>query len=265
MKKTNLIIIIIIAVIIGLIAGWEIKNASQPEKEQPAQESQGSSMSVLSVHQNDGFYNIQAEYPQFVSADDSFNKKISDLVTSEIETFKKDAKDNYEARRETAPAGSPLPETPDQPFDFIAEWQPSQINGDYISFVLNIYYFVGGAHGANEIHAFNYDVKKRKEITMLDFFNSSQDSLDKLAQLAEQDVTSQLQSQGLQMDDFLKQMIQQGTAATEDNYKNFTFNYNSLTIYFEQYQVAPGAVGSLSSVFYKSVLNAASISSDYFR
>jgi hypothetical protein len=263
MRKINLIIIIIIALIIGFIAGWEIKKSMQPEEEQPPKEVQGASMSVASVHQKDAFYNIQAEYPQFASADADFSKSIADLINSKIETFKKEAKENYEARVATAPEESPLPETPTQPFDFIAEWKPAQINGDYISFVINLYYFVGGAHGANEIYAFNYDVKEQKQISILDFLNSSQDSLDKLAQLAEQDVTLQLQSSGMQMDDFLTQMIQQGTAATEDNYKNFTFNYNSLTIYFQQYQVAPGAAGSITSVFYKNTLDANSIRSDY--
>jgi hypothetical protein len=143
--------------------------------------------------------------------------------------------------------------------------EPTQLNDKYISFVVNLYYFVGGAHGANETYAFNYDLTKQKEITILDFLNSSQQSLEKLAGLSAQEVTSQLQGNEATMDDFLKQMIKDGTKPDLKNYKEFNFNYNSLTIYFQQYQVAPGSAGAITVTFYKNSLNASSINSDYLK
>lgn len=210
-------------------------------------------------------YNIQVEYPQFKNADSAFNKKIADLINGEIDTFKKDAKDNWEARKATALPESPVPENPEQPFDFIAEWEPTQLNETYVSFVVRLYYFVGGAHGANEVYGFNYDLKKQKEINILDFLNSSQPALDKLAQLAAEDVASQMQGNGAQINDFIKQMIQDGTKPTLENYRDFNFNYNSLIIYFQQYQVAPGAAGPINVTFYKSTLDGNSIQSDYLK
>lgn len=220
-------------------------------------------MDVVSIQQKDNFYNIQVEYPQFKDASDDFNNKISELINNEIDTFKKDAQDAWQARKDTAPSGETVPEYPEQPFDFIASWQPSQVNDDYISFVISLYYCAGGAHGINETDTFNYDVVKQQEITMLDFLNSSQENLNKLADLAKQDITIQLENSGVQLNDSLNQMIDMGTEANLDNYQNFTFNFNSLTVYFQQYQVAPGAVGSLKSVFYKSTLDSKGISSDY--
>jgi hypothetical protein len=265
MSKTELIIVIMIVILAAWI-GWNINiNPPQQGGQELSIQENSLPMSINYIHQNDNFYNVQVEYPQFQNVDSSFNSKISDLITEKIDSFKKSAKDNYEARKATATPDNPVPENPTQPFDFIASWQSSQINDKYISFVINMYYFVGGAHGANEIHAFNYDLQKEQEITINDFLNSSQQSFDNLAKLANQDVTSQLQSNGLEISDFIKQMIDQGTSPTADNYKNFTFNYNSLTIYFQQYQVAPGAAGSVTTMFYKSVLEANSITSSYLQ
>jgi hypothetical protein len=269
MKKNILSVIailIIAAAAVGVIAGviyCTTKNAKLCEQENLAES--GLSMNVSSVHQTDSFYNIQVEYPQFKNTDSAFNKKIADLINGQIDSFKKQSKDNWEARRATAPTESPLPETPEQPFDFIATWEPTQLNENYISFVLNVYYFVGGAHGATEVHGFNYDLKKQKEITILDFLNSLQPALDKLATLAAENVTSQMQRNEVQLDDFLQQMIQEGTKPTSENYQDFNFNCNSLIIYFQQYQVAPGAVGSVNVTFYKNTLDTNSIKSDYLK
>ena len=95
--------------------------------------------------------------------------------------------------------------------------------------------------------------------------NNSQESFEKLADLCKQNVTTQLQSESIQIDDFLEQMIENGTNPTEENYRNFSFKYNSLTIYFQQYQVAPGAMGEVTVTFYKSTLNADSINSKYLK
>lgn len=222
----------------------------------------GVRMSIVSISQSDGFYNIQAEYPQFEGADPAFNQKISSLINGEIENFKKEAKDNFDSRNATMPAGEPVLQSPEQPFDFIATWTPAQFNSRYLSFMIDVYYFSGGAHGADQISAFNYDLKNKKEITISDFLGSA-DGLDKLAKMAKDQVTSQLQSNGSQMEDFLAQMIQDGTKAVLENYRNFTFGYGKLTVYFEQYQAAPGSAGTITVSFYRDDLKQNGINSNY--
>jgi len=222
-------------------------------------------MFVVPISESDNFFRINVEYPQFKNVDPAFNQKISNLITEEINNFKKNSKDNWEARKATATPDNPVPENPEEPFDFIATWTPTQLNNKYLSFVINIYYFTGGAHGVNEIYAFNYDLNMKKEISMLDFLNSSQDSLNKVAELSAQNITSQLQSNGMQANDIIKQMIQQGTMPTNENFQNFNFTYNSLIIYFQQYQVAPGSVGSITITLYKDILDSNSIKSDYLK
>jgi len=223
-------------------------------------------VSVIPISQKDSFYNIQVEYPQFKSANQEFNDKISRLILSEINNFKKDAKNNWEARRATTPSSNqPLPENPPAPFDFIASWIPTQLNQKYISFIINIYYFTGGAHGVTETDAFNYDVKNNKEIAISDFIKPMPQALESLAQLASQEVRSQLEGKGVTLDENLKQMIEDGTKPTLQNYANFNFNNNFLTIYFEQYQVAPGYIGPVTVTLYKDTLTQNSVTSDYLK
>jgi hypothetical protein len=183
----------------------------------------------------------------------------------EIDTFKKNTKDNWDARIATNPPGQSVPEIPSVPFDFIANWEPVQLNKEYLSFAINIYYFSGGAHGINKVCAFNYDIVQKKKLTINDFLGNSLQALQELSQISAQQVTSQLQSSGVQIDDSLIQMIQQGTKPVLDNYNNFNFNYNSLIIYFQQYQVAPGYVGPVTITIFKNILYEKSIMSDYLK
>lgn len=252
----NYLAIITVIVILGSGLIWITNKEKQTENALEA--------SIVSISQTDSFYNIQAEYPQFKGVEPAFNEKISGLVNEQIDAFKKSSKENWDARRATAPSESPLGENPDTPFDFIASWAPTQLNNQYLSFALNMYYFSGGAHGITLIDTFNYDMVNKKEIAITDFLGS-QASLEKLSELAKQQVTSQIESTGAEIDDILTQMIQSGTQPTEDNYKNFNFTYNSLIIYFQQYQVAPGYLGPMVVTLYKNALLQKSINSDYLK
>jgi len=259
MKKIYLFIIIII---LAVALVWFVKN-QRASTEISAEK--GLEMSVSSISQTDNFYNIQVEYPQFGDIAAAFNNQVSSLITGEIVTFKKNAKDNWDARIATTPPSQTVLENPAAPFDFIANWKPVQLNKEFLSFVINIYYFSGGAHGLNEVYAFNYDIVQKKEITINDFLGNLPQALQELSQIAAQQVTSQLQSSGVQIDDVLTSMIQQGTKPTLDNYHNFNFNYNFLTIYFQQYQVAPGYVGPVTITIFKNTLYENSIMSDYLK
>ena len=261
---------LIAIIIIAGVAVWLFGNKKPAGEEnlitQEIEKNQGGVLaSTSTISQIDTFYNIKANYPQFTKVDPAFNQKIADLITGKIDTFKKDAKETWDARNATLLPGEEFSANPSEPFDFIADWEGMQINGKYISFVITMYYFSGGAHGINEASAFNYDVIKQKAISIGDFLGNSAQALQKLSQLASQTVTSQLQSNGVQMDNFLTQMIKGGTEAAAENYENFNFDSDSLIIYFQQYQVAPGAVGPVTITLPKDILEQNSISSDYLK
>jgi len=201
MKKIYLFIIIII---LAVALVWFMKN-QRASTEISAEK--GLEMSISSISQTDNFFNIQVEYPQFGDIAVAFNDQVSSLITGEIVAFKKNAKDNWDARIARTPPSQIVPENPEAPFDFIVNWKPVQLNQEYLSFVINIYYFSGGAHGLNEVYAFNYDIIQKKEITINDFLGNSPQALQELSQIATQQVNLQLQSNGVQIDDVLTSMI----------------------------------------------------------
>jgi hypothetical protein len=268
----NLLKLLVTIIIIGVgVWFWQNRNpVSRPEpKNQQNQANESIKSEVLAststILQLDTFYDIKANYPQFAGVDASFNKKIADLISQKIDTFKQDAKDYQEARKATAAPGEIISDNPEEPFNFILDWSQTQLNDKYISFVITMYYFSGGAHGINETYAFNYDVAAQKEISIDDFLGKSSQNLQKLSQLAEQKVVSQIQSGQASIDNFLMEMVKDGTKPTEDNYKNFNFNLSSLTIYFQQYQVAPGSQGPVTIVLSKSELEQNSMTSNYLK
>jgi len=222
-------------------------------------------LTIQSIRELDNFFYIQAEYPEFPAAGRSFNQEISALISDKISGFKEQSTDNWKARLDTLPAGKPVPENPEQPFPFIASWESAQLNTQYLSLVIKIYYFSGGAHGSEEIHTFNYDMLQKKKIRIEDFFDSSEDALKNISKISAEDITSQLKSRGWKDDDSLKEMINQGTAPTFENFKNFTFDPQGLTIYFQRYQVAPGAAGSLTVRITKALLEQNLLQSDYLK
>ena len=117
---------------------------------------------IQSIRESDKFFRIQAEYPQFETVAPDFNQKIAHLISGKISSFKEESLGNWKARLKTLPAGESVPENPQVPFDFIASWQRAQLNHKYLSLVIKIYYFTGGAHGSEEIYAFSYDIVKKK-------------------------------------------------------------------------------------------------------
>jgi len=60
-------------------------------------------------------------------------------------------------------------------------------------------------------------------------------------------------------------MIDYGTAPVPENFKNFNFNSYGLTIYFQRYQVAPGAAGSLTVMIPEAVMRQNSVKSNCFQ
>ena len=260
MKNKKLLILSISAMwllsIIGLLVNET--NAKQPSISSLP-------VNIQSIRESGSFFCIRAEYPQFETAGSDFNQEITTLISGKIDSFKKESLDNWKTRLDTIPAGKPVPQNPEGPFTFIAWWQSTQLNTTYLSLVIKIYYFSGGAHGNEEIHAFNYDMLQKKKIRINNFFDSSQEALKKISEISAQDIISQLQSQGWKENDSLKEMVNQGTAPVFENFRNFNFDPHSLTIYFQRYQVAPGAVGSLTVRVSRQMLEQNSLQSDYLK
>jgi len=237
MDKKTLIALGLIIVILGIYQffGQPVQTAVQKES--------GSALgvSVVSDKENTKLYTVDAEYPQFAGVPDSFNKSIADFAESNVPDFKSASAENWQARENTLPTGEPKQEFPDQPFYFTLNWEPEQLNQNYISFIARFAEYIGGANEIQNLKAFNYDFKDKKEIALADLFPDVPDYLQKISDIVRADLTSELDaaSGGNTPTD----MINQGTEPTEENFSNFVFNDQTVTFYFSKCQVAPCVFG----------------------
>lgn len=200
-------------------------------------------MRVTAIHdRSDSLYTLSIEYPTF-DGFPALSAEVSSYVNQALAEFKSTAPHNWAARIATAPPGSPRPAI-DHPFTFQASWEPAQINHRAISFIVRLYWFSGGAHGDDQLRTFNYDPAVRKDISLADLFPKDRNYLETVARAARTSLTESLQDRS--GDHAPAEMIEHGTEPTAENFNNFTFNDDSITLYFQKYQVAPGYFGPQS-------------------
>ncbi len=243
----NVICLILLAFILGTFTPRFAQYIS------PAKTQNILQMSVVNVHDDtNSLYKFAIEYPQFIALPDEFNASISGLVSQKLADFKKTSSDNWQARIATASPGS-TPEIPKQPFYFSVGWEPKQINSRFVTFILRISSFDGGANGREELSTFNYDVSKGKVVALADLFPQNGQYLKAISDASRQQLIGDLNisSGGHAPVD----MIWQETEPNENNFKNFTFDDNMLQMYFPKYQVAPGVFGEEKVILQRSAIN----------
>ncbi len=199
---------------------------------------------------------VEGTYPQFRNTDPSFNDKIKNAIFIAQSEFENNSKENWDARRDTALPEEQINEFPNVgDFNFSAKVDYVQVNSNYVSFLVTVYGFSGGAHGYEAMYSFNYDVQKAREVLLQDIFNGDADYLVKLSDYSRKDLLAQFQNK-IKRAEFLNDsdynytlqnitsMIIPGTEPMSDNFSVFTLQPGFLNIYFSQYQVAPYVYGS---------------------
>ena len=105
------------------------------------------------------------------------------------------------------------------------------------------FYGAGAAHGMSIAVCFNYDLRNLKELRLSDFFEENRDYLQQISDYAVRDLKRQAQSEN-KNPEAMYPWIEDGASPTEENLGRFTFDGNSLTVYFDPYQVGSGGWGS---------------------
>lgn len=192
-------------------------------------------------------------YPQFKNASAKFNEEIEDLVVRKIESHKKDSENILGERYENQLPGEDTTEFPteEEKFSFDVSWKPTQVNDKFISFILIVSGYTGGAHGYENLASFNYDVVNKKEITLADLFLGDQDYLKTISEFSRKDLQAQFhkslnvktKEDEVNFKDSIMPMLLNGTMPAPENFSIFTFTTNSITFYFAQYQVGPYTMG----------------------
>lgn len=202
-------------------------------------------ISIYSVKESTKLFNISAEYPQIDKVEPVFNEKIKSLVETKIADFKKASQENWKTISAAIKAESPpnknSAEYPKRPFYFDIYWEPIQLNSKYISFVLHISFYEGGANGNEIVTTFNYDFSNNQEITLYDLLCDYPDYLKTISDYAIKELESSIKTEGNA--DILKKMINEGAGPKEENFENFTFTGKMINIYFSKAKVLPGYFG----------------------
>ena len=185
----------------------------------------------------DDNYIIDISYPQFQSAvaaglDDSINKIIyKDIILSNMNTFKAEiAAYDYE----------------DDTFNYLLSiaYRVVTYNENGISLCLDIYPYLGGAHGMTYFETINFDLNNNKLIGLEDLFEQGYGYLEVISGYCRRDLKEQMDKQGWQPDE---QWIEEGTdPGNTDTFTNFLVAPSGLIVKFPAYQVAPYAAGDFS-------------------
>ncbi len=253
-QKTWISIVIIIVVIIAGFLVLRKKPAEAPAEIPVATDKTATGTitiqpEMISVAEDSYLLGIEGTYPKFSQADSVFNKKITDFIIAGITDFKKEANDNYQARLETGGDEFQKEFAKGGQFTYQIKTEIIQSNNQFISVLIHIAGFSGGAHGYETTTSFNYDVKNKSEITLAQLFPDDQNYLKTISNESRRQLEPKLAQAGEQktLDENTKSMMLDGTdPKNEMNFQVFTFTKDIVTIYFGQYQVAPYVYGEQS-------------------
>ncbi len=258
--------VLILVVFIGLVYyfGKPRSNEPQPitddkvaeEAPKPEELIDSSLVATKTYKEPSSYITFDISYPQFSNASAAFNVKIEELVLNEAGLQRGYAEDNWNARYDTG--GGSVPKLPkaDEKFSIASSYKLVQANSKYISFLLSISGYSGGAHGYQNLYSFNYDVAAGKEVTLQDLFPNDSKYLNTISNFTRKDLEAQLR-QRLEVktkadEQNFKEgtlpMLKEGTTASLENFKVFTFTPEAVAIYFVEYQVAPYAAGESTVV-----------------
>ncbi|MFA6432715.1 MAG: DUF3298 domain-containing protein [Candidatus Paceibacterota bacterium] len=193
---------------------------------------------------------IDVEFPQFTGLPADFNETIGASVSGRLADFREIIMENDIARKTTSASGGAA--IPLSAFSFNASWKPGRVDDRYVSIVVRYDSYAGGANENQELETFNYDVAAKKTLVLSDLFPGTTDYLVQISTLARADLKAKLEqaSNG----SILPEMFDAGTVAIDENYHNFTFTDNTVTIYFPKYSVAPGAFGEQKVVIQRDAV-----------
>ena len=122
---------------------------------------------------------------------------------------------------------------------------------DYISYLFYITIYMGGSHPNKVIFTVNYDRRNNKMITIEDFVKANM-----LNHICTESRKQLQQNTAIMQNQVLMQSMLEGINPDKNNFKNFIFGEDGLTIYFQQYQLAPYSSGIMQTTIpYTSFLN----------
>jgi hypothetical protein len=174
-------------------------------------------------------FSIEVSYPKAegdaINASlQKFNKHIKERVEREVETFRKQAREDAEYV-DKSPA----------PWKFALDYDLKYSDRNIISLLFSGSAYTGGAHPAPLNFTVLYDIKKEKEIAFGELFTPGTPCLKTASDFCLESLRKIVPKDELE---------ETGAAPKEDNFKNYYMTMKGITIFFPPYQVASYASGS---------------------
>lgn len=211
--------------------------------------------------QEEGPYTlVDFSYPRFKDLGTVYNLKIENKYRDFIKEHAQISEENFKARLDTMTEEEKKYYTPsikkEDKFPAQGTFQVVQANPQFISVLFTLSAYQGGAHGFQISETFNYDVQNKKELSLVDVLSVNNKTLDFVSEESRkqllQEFLPQVPYQKLwkdivfdgEEDMFFAETLYTGTEPKKDNFAVFTFTPQTITIYFQQYQVGPYVIGS---------------------
>ena len=176
------------------------------------------------IYNNKTDIEINVKYPLYKY------KKLNKKISTTINYYLKDNIDNY--------------------YFLIISYKEYKYKS-YISIVLYISYFTGGAHPNYEIKTINYNTKSNNFITIDNLIKEDKNILNKLSNYSR----NYFNNNDLFKNKIVNSMMLEGTSPNKENYQRFNLSNDGLIIYFDRYQVAPYYYGDYNIIIPYKYLN----------
>ncbi len=184
---------------------------------------------VVSEKSNADAITTTIEYPQFPSVP-TLSQQIAKDMSGDINSFKEQVSENKKVREDVS-------------YSLTIRWQPKQLNTHFISIIILIDSYTGGANGTSTIRTYNFDLQKKEQVTLAELV-PGQTYLQTLSAFALNDLQSKFKEKQIPT-----LLLNQGLEPKPENFAYFTFDTNEIDLYFPKAQVAPSYAGMQRVVY----------------
>jgi len=195
----------------------------------PQSESAEVQMNLKSVKSKNDLVDVELNIPQIEGLK---NEQVQSAINRHFMEDANALKDDLEAEADEAKRGSEQSGYTFQPYGLWSICEKYCENGDILSLYVDYYTYTGGAHGSTERRAYNYDLQTGERLELKDLFKMGYDYKAALNEQVKARIAARPENY------FDGDMGFQGI-----NESNFYLENNILMLYFDEYEIAPYAVG----------------------
>lgn len=264
MKRNQIVLLILLIITLSalIFSFWKIsKNSNQVPTTTSIMSNSVKSGFVeeKTITDKNDFYEISVKYP--VDSRDT-KKEIETFISYLVENKQQEWKVGGEIYNEEKALSNLYPDRPEMVYSYDISYETFESpNKGAVSYVFTAYQFSGGAHGSTQINTFTFDNEGRVDIE--DMLNISENNNDiELSRI----LAAKIKKEQDEM--FIEDMMMKGMGlaylkadgVTLDkekcncdgffygsNLQNFYILDEGITFLFNQYQIAPGALGVIKT------------------